>query len=272
MKYQLIACDLDETLLNKDHGITQRNIDMIHKARALGVKFVPATGRLFTGVKDVLKDLGLDNQEDEYVISANGGILTENKDFRILELCGLTFEKAKELFEFGKQFNICIQIHALENIYMYNLNEDEHQRVLNQGVSFEILKDENIDYLKDKKIIKVLYQTTDVAYLESIEPLLKPLTEGEVSISYSSSRYMELNQLGINKGQGLKDLAKLLNIPIEATIAIGDHYNDEPMLKVAGLSVAANNAIDDIKAICDYTTAADHNEGVVAEVIEKFIL
>ncbi len=43
------------------------------------------------------------------------------------------------------------------------------------------------------------------------------------------------------------------------------------MLKVAGLAVAANNAVDEVKAACDYTTKANNNEGVVAELIEKFI-
>lgn len=33
----------------------------------------------------------------------------------------------------------------------------------------------------------------------------------------------------------------------------------------------ANNAVDDVKAACDYTTNANNNEGVVAELIEKFI-
>ena len=94
----------------------------------------------------------------------------------------------------------------------------------------------------------------------------------QISASYSSGRYLEMNKIGVNKGQGLIDLAEILQIPIEATIAVGDHYNDLDMLKVAGLSVAAGNAIDDIKAVCDYTTQANHNEGVVAELIEKFIL
>jgi hypothetical protein len=43
------------------------------------------------------------------------------------------------------------------------------------------------------------------------------------------------------------------------------------MLKVAGLSVAAGNAIEDIKKVWDYTTEADNNEGVVAKLIERFI-
>ena len=53
---------------------------------------------------------------------------------------------------------------------------------------------------------------------------------------------------------------------------MGDNYNDLPMLEVAGLSVAAGNAVDDVKKVCDVVTKADNNEGVIAEIIERFIL
>ena len=43
--YKLIACDLDETLIDDDAHVCQRNIDAIKAATKLGVKFVPATGR-----------------------------------------------------------------------------------------------------------------------------------------------------------------------------------------------------------------------------------
>ena len=98
MKYQLIACDLDETLLNSQHTICQRNIDLIQKAKEIGVKFVPATGRLYTAVEDVLEMLGLANQTDEYVLSANGGIISENKNHRLLKCEKLTFQKGKGTF------------------------------------------------------------------------------------------------------------------------------------------------------------------------------
>ena len=70
----------------------------------------------------------------------------------------------------------------------------------------------------------------------------------------------------------LKRLAKILGIDISETIAVGDNYNDMPMLKVAGLSVAAQNAVQDVKDACDITTDADNNMGVIAEIIERFIL
>jgi len=126
--------------------------------------------------------------------------------------------------------------------------------------------------LEKEEISKILFQNTDVPYLMSLEAEIKKITDNFCDVSYSSNRYMEFNTLGVNKGQGLIDLAKMLNIDIKDTIAVGDNYNDMSMLKVAGLSVAANNAVEDIKKICDYTTKADNNEGVVAELIEKFII
>ena len=40
MKYKIIACDLDETLLSTDRTISKKNIEAIKKAKELGVKCV----------------------------------------------------------------------------------------------------------------------------------------------------------------------------------------------------------------------------------------
>lgn len=272
MVYQLIACDLDETLLNDQHGICQRNIDAICKARELGVKFVPATGRLYTAVEDILETLGLDQQSKEYVLSANGGILTENKNHQLLKCESLTFEQMRKLVEYGKDKDVCIQIHTLEGFYFYRLNDDERQRVDQQKLKYKILDHLDVEFMKDYHIIKILFQSLDMDYLQSLAKDIESIFNQELTYSFSSGRYLELNKIGVNKGQGLKDLAGILNIPMENTIAIGDHYNDLDMLNVAGLSVAAGNAIDDVKKVCDYVTVANNNEGVIAEVIEKYIL
>ncbi len=66
-------------------------------------------------------------------------------------------------------------------------------------------------------------------------------------------------------------LAAYLQIPPEAVICVGDAGNDAHMLEYAGLSVAMGNAFDEIKAIADYVTHTNEDDGV-AHVIEKFIL
>ena len=272
MKYKLIASDMDETLLNDHHEICSRNIELIKKAKEKGVKFVPATGRGFASIQHSLKVLGLYDEKEEYVISFNGGALTENKDNKVLFFEGLSFEKTKEIFEFGLKQDVCIHIYTKDKLYVYRLSESEAQRIKNQKVECIFMEEDTMDFLKDEPISKILYQNIDVPYLMTLEPMMQSIIEGECAVSYSSNRYMEFNKIGVDKGAGLHNLCQLLGIDISETIAVGDNYNDMPMLLAAGLSVAANNAVEDVKKACDITTDADNNEGVIAEIIERFIL
>lgn len=272
MGYKLIACDLDETLLNDDHFVGNANHDAILKAREeYGVKFVPATGRGFMQIQSELKELELDDLEDEYVISFNGGALSENKGNRLIEFNGLPFAKMKEIFEAGLMFDVCQHVYTPEALYVFNLSESEKKRLANLKLDVIYCQENQVDFLRDTPISKILYQNEDVPYLMSLEKQLKPITEGSVAISYSSNRYMEFNAIGVDKGQGLLNLVNILGVDIKDTIAVGDNYNDISMLKVAGLAVGANNAVAAVKNICDYVTKADNNEGVVAELIRRFI-
>ena len=272
MGYKLIACDLDETLLNDQHLVGKKNHDAILKARNdYGIKFVLATGRGFMQVQSILEELELNELEDEYVISFNGGTLSENKNNRVIEFNGLAFEKMKELFEVGLNLNVCIHVYTADSLYVFNVNEDEKQRLAKLGLDIIYPIDNKIDFLENIMISKVIYQNTDVSYLMSLEEILKPITDNCISISYSSNRYMEFNTIGVDKGKGLIDLARQLGIDIKDTIAIGDNYNDLSMLKVAGLSVAVSNAVGDVKKVCDYVTKANNNEGAIDEVMRRFI-
>jgi Cof subfamily protein (haloacid dehalogenase superfamily) len=272
MKYKLIACDLDETLLNDHHEICQRNIDAIKKAKdKYGVKFVPCTGRGYFSIQENLRVLDLYDEEKQYVLSFNGGVLTENRGNKILQFTGMKFELMKMIFEFGLTKEVCIHVYTKEKLYIYNLSQSEKERIESQNLECSTMMENTVDFLENEPIVKILYQNVDVPYLMSLEPQMGKITQGHCEISYSSNRYMEFNALGVNKGKGLIDLARMLNVDIEDVIAVGDNYNDLSMLKVAGLSVAAGNAVEAVKKSCCYTTEATNNEGVVAEMIEKFI-
>lgn len=270
--YKLIACDLDETLLDQEHQIPTKNKEAIIRAREeYGIKFVPATGRGYISIQETLKELGLYDCEDEYVLSFNGGSLTENKNNRLLEFNGIPFEKMKALFEFGLTKDVCIHVYTLEDLYIFNMSPSEQVRFNGDTITYIEPAINSVEFLKEQKIAKILYQNMDRAYLMSLEPELTTITADHCEVSYSSNRYMEFNGLGIDKGQGLADLANFLGIKLEDTIAVGDNHNDVAMLKVAGLSVAANNAVAEVKELCDYVTSADHQEGVVAELLEKYV-
>lgn len=270
--YKLIACDLDETLLNDDKEICERNRYAIKKAEQIyGVKFVPATGRGYTCIDYVLHTLDTYDKKGEYIISNNGGIICENKGFHELTFHFLPFPIAKKVFAYGIQQNICMQVFTARDVYAYHLNEDEKNWLFTFKADSIIAKEDTIDFLYDTPIAKILFQSLDMEHLHHLADALKDIVCDEVSVSFSSNRYLEINHSGIDKGVGLRELAAHLGIAMADTMAIGDNYNDVAMLQAAGLSIAMSNAPHEIKQMCDYVTQADNNDGGVAEAIETFI-
>lgn len=268
--YKLIATDLDETLISRDRTITKANVDAIKKAIDAGVKFVLATGRGYNSVHDTLKELGLFEKENQYVISYNGGAITENAGEKVLYFQGITFEEAEALYKKGLAYDhICIHVYTPDMVWVRNFYQEEKDYLAARQPCTEIYGDD-IDFLKGKKIVKAIYMNTDYSYLKKIEAEVAPLTKN-IDVSFSSNRYMEFNRKGVSKGEGLKRLCEMIGIDIKDTIAVGDNYNDLSMIKAAGLGVGVANTVEEMKPECDFITEADCDHSALAEVINKFI-
>jgi Cof subfamily protein (haloacid dehalogenase superfamily) len=242
----------------------------IRKARERGVKFVPATGRGYASVQNVLQALGLEGAAGEYVLSYNGGAITENRGNRLLHFQGLPFETAEELFRRGLQYGVCIHVYTLETVYAFNFREDE-QAYLRGRMEVDVLEKPDIAFLRDAPVAKVLYSSQSLEELNRIEGELSPLAAG-LEVCYSSGRYLEFNPGGVSKGSGLLRLAELLGAEAAETIAIGDNFNDLTMIRAAGLGVGVANVVEAVRPFCGYVTRATHDQDAVAEVIEKFVL
>lgn len=269
--YKIIVCDLDETLISRDRTISQQNIEAIQQAKALGVKFVPCTGRGYNSVHDTTKQLGLYDEPNQYVISYNGGAITENKDEKLLYFQGITFEEADALYKKGLTYeHICIHVYTKDQVWVRNFYPEEIEYLASRQPCTEIFGD-NIDFLKGQEIIKCIYMNTDYDYLKRIESEITDLT-GNLDVSFSSNRYMEFNRKGVSKGNGLQRLCDLLHVDMQDTIAIGDNFNDLSMIQQAGIGVGVANTIAPMKEMCDVITENDCDHSAVAEVIHKYIL
>ena len=71
-KYELIAVDLDGTLVRSDQSISQRTLDALIRVQQQGVKVAVASGRPTFGTAHVADALRLD-EFGGYVMSYNGG-------------------------------------------------------------------------------------------------------------------------------------------------------------------------------------------------------
>lgn len=95
--------------------------------------------------------------------------------------------------------------------------------------------------------------------------------EGVFELVGSLQYNIEINAVGVNKGTGLVNLGKMLGIRREEIMACGDGDNDIAMLKEVGFGVAMANAEEKVKAVADYITESNNDEGA-AKAIEKFVL
>lgn len=267
---RLVACDLDETLLDDDKRAGTANVEAIAKARGAGVKFVLCTGRPFKDIRPTQKELGLYGMPGEYSINFNGGAIFENEGQRLLHYEGITFEQAQALFEEGLKHDVCLQIYTLDHVYVWNLKEDEVRYTAGRMVTTP-LPSASIEFLRDVPIVKFLYQSEDMELLHEIEEITRPINQA-MEVSYSSNRYLELNKKGVSKGQGLLWLADRLGIARKETMAIGDNLNDLSMINEAGIGVGVANVVDAVRPACDVITENDHNHGAVAEALNDYVL
>ena len=123
---RLIASDLDETLLNPaDKKVGKKNLEAIWRAQEQGVIFVPCSGRGYPSIQGTLEELGTKGKAGQYIISYNGGAITENAGNRLLHFHGLTYEKISELYKVGVSYDLCMHVYTQTDVYIYKIDEDE---------------------------------------------------------------------------------------------------------------------------------------------------
>jgi hydroxymethylpyrimidine pyrophosphatase-like HAD family hydrolase len=66
----------------------------------------------------------------------------------------------------------------------------------------------------------------------------------------------------VNKATGLEEQANLLGLSLHSIAGIGDAENDIAFLMRCGVAAAPGNALDSVKAVCDFVTRGDHGHGV----------
>ncbi len=272
-KYKLVVSDLDGTLLVNSH-LPKFNLEAIKKIREKNIKFCIATGRAIQSTKYLLKELESYNKEEEYSILFNGSVIIEHKDNKVLYFKGIDFEKAKKIYEIGNKYNIPIMLFSIEKCYVWRCDEDEFERQKKLGEILTPIEDLNINFIKEKKIpiTKFVLINDDHDLLIKVSNEIKNILNNEILLSFSSGRYLEINNIGVSKGSALEWLVNYLNIDIKNTIAIGDNNNDNSMIEKAGLGICVKNGIEQTKKIAKYVTEKNCDEGAVKEVLEKFIL
>nr|WP_243425526.1 Cof-type HAD-IIB family hydrolase [Clostridium paridis] len=267
--YKLVSIDIDGTLLGSNRLVSEKTKEAIKRATELGVKIVITSGRPINRVIDLVKELGLDKDE-EYVIANNGSTVHNTKDLSIIYERHLRGKDLKRVYKVFKRDGLAFEAHMDRG----SLVEKDIVNVLPNNWRLSSSDTKIIDLNKElddeEKVIKFLI-ISKVDVLEDIYEDINKKFSNEYSIVRSFDHLCEFMYKGCNKATGLMELGKHLGIKQDEIMSIGDELNDFEMIEYAGLGVAMGNARDEIKNIANYITKSNDEDGV-AYALEKFII
>lgn len=119
----------------------------------------------------------------------------------------------------------------------------------------------------DLPIIKLLFEE-DRPLLDEVLAFIRAQDWDEkYELIFSSDHLLELTRRGATKGGMVLRLAELLGVARGDIYCVGDHLNDIPMLEVASLGFAPENAQEAVKASGAHVVC-HCRDGAVADVIE----
>ncbi|MBO1512848.1 Cof-type HAD-IIB family hydrolase [Metabacillus bambusae] len=281
---KLIAIDLDGTLLSSNIEISEVNVQAIQKAQKAGHVVMICSGRAPEDIKTVISQTPLECP----VAGSNGTMVLA--DGKLLSQISIDKNNVKTVANILNENKYPFKIYSSQGIFVASTWTERMLAFLeqNQEVSKGLTPKEYkfmTEQPKETDTIKIFDHIDDVLNKENIAvqkffiptisgktELISKLDEIEgISITTSGPFNIEIMDTNGHKGNGIKVMAEYYNIPIENTVAIGDNFNDVPMLEAAGLSVAMGNADPFVKDIADVVTLTNNEHGV-AHAIEKYVL
>ncbi|WP_313178763.1 sugar-phosphatase [Stenotrophomonas sp.] len=265
----LVAIDMDGTLLDPAHKLTERAKAAIAHARALGVHIVLTSGRPVSGLAPFLHELGIDG-DDDYCIACNGGLVRRLGTGENVAEFPLSFEDFRYCEQVARDIGVHFQ--ALDGQRLYTPNQDiSRYTVIDSHLSHVPLSYRRVEDMDPSMSFIKLMMIDEPEVLDAaIVRLPAELTE-RFAVLKSAPFFLEVFDHRAGKGPSLQKLAEHLGIDRANVMAIGDQENDLTMLQFAGTSVAMGNAIDAVKAVARFETSANSEDGV-AKAIERFVL
>lgn len=269
-KGRILFTDLDGTLLSDDLGVSDKNQSAVRRALSERKWIAAATGRpLESGIRQ-MESLGL-TVPGCYLIAFNGSVIYDCFEKKILYDKTISLPLVRKLFQKARQAKIYIQTYDKTRILTEKHTKELDYYARRTGMSYQILPDlENVLQAEPYKALLICLE--DQKALEDFKRENDAWTKESLNGFFSCKEYLEYCPAGVSKGDAVRRLCGILNIPPAYAVAVGDERNDISMLKAAGIGAAVENAVQEAKEAADYVTKNDHNHDAVAEVIERFLL
>jgi len=260
--YDLIAMDVDGTLLDSQGFISKGAQEAISWAQKLGVKVALVTGRSLFNLQHIVTELNLNGP----FIGSGGAVISNLGSGEVILHRTLPFEEVKTLVRLCRDLDVALFLDHSD----YMMCEKETPEMTQAKEAHEYTWDCVPDLIKavetlpekglvlgdNKKLVKLVqyYKTSD----------------HQVDLTFTGFTSLDILPKGVGKGIALKILSDHLKISRKRIAVMGDYLNDLDMFKMAGTAIAMGNAPREVKEVADFVAPAN-DKGGVAWALHKLL-
>ena len=267
MEVKIIALDLDGTLLNSKKQLSSANRAALQRASREGIEIVPATGRIYSGIPAVIRELDFIH----YAIVANGARVLRLPEKLPVYMADIPLEQTLEVMRFLDTFPVIYDCYTENEAWVSERFIPMVDTVIPNPRYRKMFRDlrkpvpELKRFLEEKQtgVMKSQILFPDESLRDGYLELLRSRFPN-LNITSSVPYNVEINSGDADKGKAVLKLAEYLRVPVEQTVSFGDGLNDLTMLSAAGTAVAMGNAEETVKEKADLVAPDCDSDGVAA--------
>ncbi|WP_027120318.1 Cof-type HAD-IIB family hydrolase [Mycoplasmopsis lipofaciens] len=267
-KLETFVFDMDGTLLNDQKYLIRENIDFINKLHKLNKRVIIATGRPIFTLKNYLEELNIKTP----IICANGGIIHDNKSFKVKDFFPIDKDEVKIIFNFLQENNYTFFIYTSKKMLGFRkdksalFKERNYKEILNKN---EYQEDVKLDSFIEEGVCKFLINFKDDNEKIQLKNMVDNLKNAIGLISQKN--LFDIISTKCSKGNAIIALSKSLKFNLEKTISFGDADNDISMFNITKYSYSPANSSNKAKKYSTFHSNKTNNENWIEEAFKSFI-
>ena len=263
--YKLVALDLDGTLIGRDLEISQPVRRAVANMQEAGIAGCLVTGRMYRAAVPFARELGFDAP----VICYQGAAILDPNTDEVLRHAALRNEVVRELIAAAESDGVHLQLYRNDEYYAESRNRfsDMYAALAKmQPVVVPSLR-EAFAYSPATKAVVI----ADAADAQRYESRTRERFDGRAYVTRSLPEFVEVLDPSVDKGDALAFVAARMGIQMSEVVAIGDSWNDAPLLRAAGFAIAMGSSPPELRSVAHAVVGDVAHDGVV-EAIESYVL
>jgi hypothetical protein len=267
---RLVFIDLNGTLVSGPRHISERVKRTIGNVREGGVEVVLVSSRPPRAMRPFFQQLGLKTP----MIACDGALLWNVQAGAGSSRVSLPAALAAEIVAAGRDLGAVANVESDDEWFT-----DRPVDLVRDGIlSYEVSEPHEVGRIDEviragEPIDKVFIDLRDLGDQGGAvaQLTLQRTFVGRANMYENVPGVLDFTSTDASKAAMAQQLARLMQIPAEQVMAIGDHDSDAALLQWAGVGVAMGNASPGAKAAADAITSSNLRDGV-AEALEQWVL